>query len=92
MPDDKPEQTRTLVLHIAVPGVWVDDLDEMATDCYEGDYFDAVTDSDGMGLDEQVALMVVVRGDEDGPMTFGYTGRVVAVEVHDRTPADEHTR
>lgn len=77
-----PEPKKVLVLHVEVPGVWVDDLDAMADEHFEGDYFDAVTD--GMGLNEQVGLTVLIEGDESGPMVQAYSCRVVAAEVMDR--------
>lgn len=84
-----PEPRRVLVLHIEVPGVWVDDLDETAEEYFRGDYLDAVTDHDGMGLDRQVGLTVVVHGDESGPMVHAYTCRVVGAATKEARRGDQ---
>lgn len=79
-----PEPRRVLVLHIEVPDVWADDLDENVAEFYNGDYLDAVLDPDCMGLSEDVALALVVLGDESGPLAFAKTGRVVGAEARAR--------
>ncbi len=78
------EPKKVLVLHVEVPGVWVDDLDADAEEFYGGDRLEAVTDPGGMGMVETVGLTVAVEGDESGVLVHSYTCRVVGAETRDR--------
>lgn len=78
-----PEPTLELVLHIAVPGVWMDDINEMVPEYYD-DPVGYVLDPDGMGLDPRVHITVITTGDESGPIVHSYDCRVVGADVRSR--------
>lgn len=85
-----PKPTKTLVLHIAVPDYWADDLEDSAAEFAEGE----VTPEDRLDivLDEwmrpEVGLTLVgIPGDKcmnDDFEVGAFNGRVVGVEVIDR--------
>lgn len=88
------EPTKTLVLHIAVPGVWAEDLPEAATLWALGD---EVTPEDypNVVLEEwfrrDVGLTVVTQPSEkssnDDFMVRAFDGQIVGAEVRDKKQA-----
>lgn len=87
------KQTKTLVLHIEVPGVYADDLPQAAREIMDGDlddptsqdYFYVVTEE---WMREEVGLTIVtLPGEKNLNEDFeihAYTGRIVGAEVRDR--------
>jgi hypothetical protein len=88
MDPEKPK--RMLVLHIEVPGIWADDLDESAALYAEGDpsptdYLDVVVEE---WLEETVGLTVISLPAlkelaSDGQL-HAYEGRIVGAETKER--------
>ncbi len=83
-----PEPTKTLILHIAVPGIWADDLPQAAAEWAATDeptpqdYLDAVTEE---WMRQEVGLTIVsLPGDgnlNDEYEVHAYDGRIVGAEV-----------
>lgn len=93
---DKPaaEPTKVLVLHIAVPGFWADDLDEMAAIAAGGRDTGEPTAEDRLyivteeWMRQDVGITLVsLPGFKETNSDFevhAYTGRIVGAEVKDR--------
>jgi len=85
------EPTKTLILHIAVPGVWADDLPESAAVWALGDeptpedYLNVVLEE---WFRPEVGLTVVTQPGEkntnDDFMVRAFDGQIVGAEVRDK--------
>ncbi len=85
-----PDVTKTLVLHIEVPGVYADDLPRAAAECSRGaeptpeDYLFVVTEE---WMREEVGLtLVTLPGEKNLNEDFevhAYTGRIVGADVRE---------
>lgn len=88
--------TKTLVLHIAVPGIWADDLDEHARYMSEpaepgpGDRLEVVLNG---WMREEVGLTIVSVPDEKSMnhefTIHAYDALVVGAELRERASDDE---
>lgn len=88
---DQPTPTKTLILHIEVPGIWADDLPRCAAELTDGGeptaehYLFVVTEE---WMRPEVGLTIVTLPGEknmnDDFEVHAYTGRVVGAEVADR--------
>lgn len=89
MPDEQPNPTKVLILHIEVPGIWADDLPSAAAEialstvATPEDYRLVVTE----WMREEVGLTLVTlpglgEMNEDFEV-HAYTGRIVGAEVRD---------
>lgn len=78
------EATKKLILYIEVPGVWVDDIPEQATE-FECEIIDILLEE---FMRPQVGLTIVgVPGEKcmnDDFQVYAYTCHVVGAEVVDR--------
>lgn len=87
---DQPEPKKVLVLHIRVPGIWVDDLEETAKE-FECSIGDLITDE---YMRSEVGLTIVTLPDDkclnDDFGVHAYTATIVGAEAQliDGTGAD----
>jgi hypothetical protein len=89
----KPKPTKTLVLHVEVPGVYADDLPQSAAEWADADgpspedFLYVVTEE---WMRPEVGLTIVtIPGEKNLSEDFeihAYTGRIVGAEVKDRNP------
>lgn len=92
---EKPEPKKTLVLHVAVPGFWADDLDGCAREIADGE----PTDADRLEvvleewMREEVGITLVSLPGEkcmgDDFEVHAYTGRIVGASLRDREARDD---
>lgn len=87
-----PEPTKTLVLHIEVPGVWADDLPESAAiyadedEPTPADYLEVVLEE---WMRQEVGLTIVTlpgeKSTNDDFEVHAYNGRIVGVDLRERS-------
>lgn len=87
---DETKPKKVLVLHIEVPGVWADDLDESAKSYADGekptaeDYLDVITEE---WMRPEVGLTIVTlpgeKSTNDDFEVHAYTCRIVGAEARD---------
>lgn len=78
------ELTKTLVLTIALPDFYAEDLPENADEYWDGDMSEAV--SEAMSLITSTVRILVAHGDREGNSLFDMRAVIIARDVVDREP------
>jgi hypothetical protein len=90
----EPQPTKTLVLHITVPGFYADDLDDCAKNYADGDpgpeeRLEVVLEE---WMRQEIGITLVSlpgeKSTSDDFEVHAYTGRIVGAELHDREAID----
>ena len=77
--------TKTLLLTIALPDFWAEDIPEDAAEMWDGDMMESVYSA--AGLISDTARLLIMHGDECGNELHSMRAVIVAADVVDRTPA-----
>jgi hypothetical protein len=86
MTERKPALRKSLLLTIAVPDFYADDLEQSA-ECYDGDLTDAFYDN--AGLISSTARLSIMSGDMSGNDLHSMRAVLVSAAVVDRIPAHD---
>ena len=76
--------TKTLLLTIALPDFWAEDIPEDAAEFWDGDMMESVYSS--AGLISDTARLFIMHGDECGNDLHAMRAVLVAADVVDRVP------
>jgi len=76
--------TKTLVLTIALPDFFAEDLPENADEYWDGDMSEAVAEA--MSLITSTARLLIAHGDREGNSLFDMRAVIIARDVVDREP------
>ena len=82
-----PDLTKTLLLTIALPDFWAEDIPQDAAEYWDGDMVEAVYSAAGFISD--TARLFIMHGDECGNDLHAMRAVIVSADVVERIPAHD---